>query len=185
MGIFRRFSGIAVIITLSFCLAACGAKSSGEMVDSGKFKAQCPDGFLNIPQTNLYVQPDEDGNYPPDPTLLMFSYGASNETEAVERPSVTINILENTDMEKSISGLKAFYNKLEEKTFTVGDKEYPGVYGEMEGFVEGDKYIFEVFYVEKDDALFQIAITNNTSKESDLNVEHKAIATIVESIALD
>ena len=48
------------------------AAKGGETIDTGVFSAVCPDGYLNVAQTDVFGEKDEDGNYPLATDRLMF-----------------------------------------------------------------------------------------------------------------
>lgn len=201
--IIKGVSVLAAVFALGLSLVACNngngggngggdnggeaASVKGEVVDTGKFSALCPEGFLNIPQSDVFGEPDEDGNYPLNEEMVQFSYGAEDVFDAISKPSVTISLEEEgTDIDTIIEW-SFLYDSLEETTFTVDGKEYRGANAEFSLSDEEDPYTYEIVYVEVGDRIFSVTVTRSIPGQAGdgLNVSDPTIQEIIKSIKLD
>lgn len=207
----KTFLGLAVVAALSFSLAACGGggansgggdsatstessgggSASGETIDSGAYTATCPAGFMNIPQTDVFGEQDEDGNFPTNPKLLMFSYGAESEWDAFSKPAVNIALEdEGVTFEDSVSMYDWFYENIEEKTFNIGGTDYKGIEADYDMSLSDDDdpelYHYQIVYVEDGGRLFNVSIitSNPDTADTGLNVDNADVQTIIKSIKL-
>lgn len=202
----KTLLGVALAAALSFSLAACnngggggnsgtgtessgGGAASGETIDSGDFTAVCPDGFLNVEQSDMFEEADEDGNYPLKTDILFFSYGAKDVFDSFSKPSVTINLEnEGMSMEDSISMFGWFYENIEEKTFNIGGTDYQGIEADFDMSLDDDDpeiYHYQIVYLEDGGRLFNVTIiTSMSDEDTGLNVDNADVQTIIKSIKL-
>lgn len=163
--------------------------AKGETIDTGVFSAVCPDGYMNIPQTDVFGEKDEEGNYPLATDRLMFSKGAKSEWDAFSKPSVNISLLsEDSTVESAISSFGWFYD-VEETSFTVNGAEVPGcTYVSVWDEEKGEEYVYEVAFIEKDERIFQVSVVTVSPEMPDgtgIDMNDSDVQAICESIALD
>lgn len=203
----KKITMLLFICFLMFSLCACnkdGGETStstgaaegdskkgvitGEIIDSGFFKALCPEGWLNIPQTDVFAEKDENGNYPPNKRLLVFRTGAATVEEAESMPGVGITLTdEGKTVEDQLTLLGYFTQEYEETTYTIGGVECRGAKYSWKGSVKDTFYHYEIAYIEKFGRLFQVNVITGTPEieDSGLNFSAPVVLGIIESLELD
>lgn len=203
---------IAMIAALVFTMGACGKKPAGnndkpasdvsnndkpadsgkneikgDVIDSTEFKATCPNGWLNVKQTDVFGDQDEDGNYPLKTNTLAFYKGAKSEWDVFSCPGITIYLLDKDEsVDSTIEGLSWLaYNEVTETTFSVNGKDVRGVIAK--GSWLSDVEAYDIAFVPVGDRTFQITImtTNDEEKPTGISMADAEVQGIIGSIALD
>ncbi|MBR5708137.1 MAG: hypothetical protein IKX41_02010 [Oscillospiraceae bacterium] len=193
---------VAMVLSLVFALGACGKKQDGgdttstssssgkdvkgETVDTTVFKAVCPKGWLNIPQTDVWGEQDEDGNYPLKTDALQFCKGAKSEWDAFSKPSVNIYQL-TSSIDDTIDGFGWWYKTVEETTFTVNGQELRGVALTDDNLSGDGEYKYECAFINVGGVDFQIMLMtqDDDGSETGLSMADPEVQAIIGSIELD
>ena len=188
---------VAMVLSLVFALGACGKKPSGggdtpaannaggkdvkgEVIDSTAFKAVCPKGWMNIAQTDIWAEKDENGQSPLDPAHLMFCKGAKSEWDAFSKPSVNIYML-SSSIDDTIDGFGWFYDTVDETTFNINGADVRGVNITDETLGE-----YECAFVNVGGTDFQIMLqTKDDDEATGLSMADSEVQAIIASIELD
>lgn len=127
---------IAVICAMVIGLCACGSNGGSSSGQSGKgeviscevFSAVCPDGWKNLPYTDIFAE--EEGAL--EPNVLEFVKGGyKDELDAYGKANVIITC---TDPDVLQLDLRDMYNNVEDVTFEAGGLKWEGYRGELLGY---------------------------------------------------
>ncbi len=174
MKFIKRLLPIILCFVFAFSLAACdnggagGGEVKGEVVDTGKISAICPEGWSNSPVTDIF---SDDGEL--DDTRLQFyrTDDVEDLTKLFSADSVNIYYYdENTIYMDS----KDFYDNVEDTSIQVNGETWEGYTGESLGipiatFNNADTTIVATF-----------AFTSG-----EIDVTSDVVTAILESITID
>ncbi|MCR5649313.1 MAG: hypothetical protein K6F67_07280 [Oscillospiraceae bacterium] len=193
---------VAMVLSLVFVLGACGKKPAGtdtpasdngggkdvkgETIDTTVFKAVCPKGWLNIAQTDIWGEQDENGNYPLKTDALQFCKGAKSEFDAFSKPSVNIYML-TSSVEDTIEGFGWWYKTVEETTFSVNGADVKGVNLTDDNLSGDGEYKYECAFVNVGGTDFQVMLMtqNDDGTETGISIADPEVQAIIASIELD
>ena len=192
---------VAMVLSLVFALGACGKKQEdggtpsgssssgkdvkGETIDTTVFKAVCPKGWMNIAQTDVFGEQDEDGNYPLKTDALMFCKGAKSEWDAFSKPSVNIYML-TSSVDDTIEGFGWWYKTVEETTFNINGADVRGCKITDDNLSGDAEDAYECAFVNVGGTDFQIMfLTKDDDEDTGLSMADPEVQAIIASIELD
>lgn len=175
---------LAVIVAIgiaALALAACGGGSGSgsgggkaETVEVGAFSVTVPAGWTAFPQTDIFGEQDENGNYPIDPETIFIAKGVSSEMEAYGKANIRIYWY---DPDAVVLDLKSIYDDVEDLTgVTVNGVECSAFAGTSMG------YRYEFIHYQTEDAQYDFNILVSVDGEATgVTWEDPDIKTIMES----
>lgn len=199
----KKWFSVTLAAVLCLSLAGCTAKLSdyvsdsdareaqngvtGTVIDSTKFHVLCPEGWLNIPQSDVFGEQDENGDFPINPDTVMFVKGARSEWDVFNCPSLTIAVLTGT-VDEDIATLAWFYDETEQTTFQLNGASLTGLKLKQAMSEEpNDYYAYEVVYFAVDEVCFSatLVVFDSTNGANGLSVTDEDVQAIVASVTLD
>lgn len=182
----RILAIIAVLCIAVIALAACGGggnsgggNSGGggktETYEVGSFTVAVPSGWTVYPQSDIFGEKDENGNYPTDPDSIFLAKGASSEFDAYSKPSVRIYWY---DPNTTVMDLKSIYEDVEDLTgVTINGVECTAYAGTSMG------YRYDFIHYQTDDTQFECQVLVSVDgEETGVTWEDADVQTILSSI---
>ena len=169
---------LALCMVLSGCLCACGGSEagteggdtsaaaaapgsvSGETVDTGAFTLLVPDGWMKIPQTDIWGETDAEGNSPLDPTAYALCQGGESEWDAFSKPTLYIYYHDESGAADQAESSLWFYDSSEAIDVTIGGTKCAAYQVESSPLTEGDPNdVYQIVCIpDTDGSCFQINI---------------------------
>ncbi len=182
----KVFVVIAMLCVAAMMLAACGGGNSGggnsggggkaETYDTGVFTVSVPSGWTAFPQTDIFGEKDEQGNYPIDPETIFIAKGASSEMDAYGKANIRIYWY---SPETTVMEFRSIYDDVTDlEGVTINGIACTGFRGTSLG------YTYEILHYVTDNAQFDLNILVAVDgKETGVTWEDPDIKTIMESLA--
>lgn len=183
---------IAVLCVAVMALAACGGgggnsgggNSGGgdsggggkaETYDTGVFTVSVPSGWTVYPQSDIFGEKDENGNYPTDPETIFLAKGASSEFDAYGKPNIRIYWY---DPKTTVLDLKSIYDDVTDlEGVTINGVECTGFRGTSLG------YTYDMIHYQTDTAQYDFNILVAVEgKDTGVTWEDADIKAIMESV---
>ena len=177
---------IAVLCVAVLALVACGGGNAGgggnsggggkaETYDTGVFTVSVPSGWKVFPQTDIFGEKDEQGNYPVDPETIFLAKGASSEMDAYGKANIRIYWY---TPETTVMELRSIYDDVTDlEGVTINGIECTGFRGTSLG------YTYEIIHYKTDNAQYAFNILVAVDcKETGVTWEDPDIKTIMESL---
>lgn len=171
---------LALCMVLTGCLCACGGSDApagndteaaasgdvaapsvgGETVDVGSFTVIAPDGWMKIPQTDIWGETDSEGNYPLDPTSYALCKGGESEWDAFSKPTLYIYYHDENGAADQAESSLWFYDSSEAIDVTIGGTKCAAYQVESSPLTEGDPNdVYQIVCIPvTDGSCFQINI---------------------------
>ena len=156
------------------------AAIAGEEYDVGDFTVSVPDGWKAFPQTVVFGEPDEDGNYPIDSSSIYLSRDAETDADLISEPAVYIKYY---DPGTELLSSKEWYDGVEDLDVSVQGREADEAY-QGRSIISGE-YDYQVLQFSLDGGQFIVNIpTSAGGEETGLSFDEPEVGHILESIAV-
>ncbi len=165
--------------------AAEDTSVSGEVFDVGEFTVLVPDGWMALPQTDMFGEKDDDGNYPIDPASFGLIKDGTSEYDAFSKP--TIYIYKNSGDAASQAEMNAsFYDETSDIDVTINGTKCAAFEAKSSSYSDEDKfYVYNmVFYQVDDDTYFQFNIPIDMIDFKGVSIDDADVQAIMESVAV-
>ena len=152
-----------------------GSSAAAETFDVGSFTVAVPAGWTAFPQSDIFGEQDEDGNYPTDPDSIVIAKGASDEWSALTGPSVRIYYY---TPDAYVMDSRDFYDDVQE----IDGVKVNGI--DCSAF-SGDSlgYLYQFVSYVPEDAQYDISIlTSIDGKDTGIKWDDADVMTIMESL---
>ena len=181
----RILAIIAVLCIAVMALAACGGGNSGggnsggggkaETYEVGSFTISVPSGWTVYPQSDIFGEKDENGNYPLDPDSIFLAKGATSEFDAYGKPNVRITWY---SPQTIVMDLKSIYDDVEDLTgVTINGVECTAYAGTSLG------YRYDFIHYQTEDTQFECQVLVAVDgEETGVTWEDPDVKTILESV---
>lgn len=149
------------------------------VVDVGGFTFEMPDTWKAFPQTDVFGEKDEQGNYPIDPNYIYISKEAQNELELFTKPAVSIR---RYDIDTELADSKEWYVNVEDMDVSIQDVQCSEAYTGESDIAEGWEYQVLTFAV--NGGQFSVTIPTMANGEpTGLSYDVPEVNVVLESLA--
>lgn len=162
------------------------ASVPGETVDTGLFRILIPEGWMGAPQTDVFGDKDEDGNYPLNPKSFGIIKGGESEWDAFSKPTIYVYLNEGNAEEDSEWNI-VFYEKTEPIDMSVNGKKAVA-YEVWTSAPDDDDpgYTYHIVFLQVDDGhYFQFNIPIDMNGEPGVSSSDADVVAVMESAVLD
>ena len=153
---------------------------NAELYDVGEFTVELPSGWKAFPQTDVFGEADENGNYPIDPSTIYISKEAEDEWDLFSKPYVLIKYY---DENAQVLDSKDWYSEVEDLEAEIqGVKASPAFEG-TSTLLEDQIWKYQILQGSLDGGQYVITITKmQNNKGTGLTYSDKDVSSILESI---
>lgn len=164
------------------------AEPAGEVAGTAKFSMFIPAGWLKMEMTDMFAEPDSEGNYPLDEDSFAMIKGGDSDSDgwdAFTKPTVYVYLDSASAADQAEMSLW-FYDVTEEIDVTVGETKCVAYHTESEPLVEGGANdVYELVFIPIDEDLcFQINIPVFVSGNEGVHWNDPDVLSMLESLTV-
>ena len=145
-----------------------------------------PEGWLVYETSDYSGDPDEDGNYPVDPTSIGLIKGGTSALDALTNPTIYI-YYESGDAETQVEYAEVWYDEVTEIESDVNGGNCKAIEAKSADITDEDQfYVYDIIYYDVDDEnCIQITVPVDMIEYEAVSLTDPDVIEIINSVVMD